>query len=219
MYKNDLKLISSFIDNKNPKQELNFALVGNGAIYATDTRKAIQFNFKEIRGKALIHKKLFKGLEAILGKDERLHFEYDCLHTDNVKLNIDTGYYIEDENGKNKIGAKAEHYPDINRIIDMQLPNHFALESIDDLQWELTQKNCFIDDLHLNPVIAYSDCSMFDIYYKPQMVNEKKNLKQQQLKLLHKKQMKTVLYLHSLLQYLWEENLRVKQSRSFKNEN
>lgn len=187
MYKNDLKLISSFIDNKNPKQELNFALVGNGAIYATDTRKAIQFNFKEIRGKALIHKKLFKGLEAILGKDERLHFEYDYLHTDNVKLNIDTGYYIEDENGKNKIGAKAEHYPDINRIIDMQLPNHFALESIDDLQWELTQKNCFIDDLHLNPVIAYSDCSMFDIYYKPQMVNEKQELETATVKIVAQK--------------------------------
>lgn len=187
MKKNDLKLVTSFIANKDAKQELNFALVGNGAIYATDTRKAIQFNFKEIRGKALIHKKLFKGLEAILGKDERLHFEYDCLHTDNVKLNIDTGYYIEDENGKNKIGAKAEHYPDINRIIDMQLPNHFALESIDDLQWELTQKNCFIDDLHLNPVIAYSDCSMFDIYYKPQMVNEKQELETATVKIVAQK--------------------------------
>ena len=187
MKKNDLKLISSFIANKDAKQELNFALVGNGAIYATDTRKAIQFNFKEIRGKALIHKKLFKGLEAILGKDEYLHFENDCLHTDNVKLNIDTGYYIEDENGKNKIGAKAEHYPDINRIIDMQLPNHFALESIDDLQWELTQKNCFIDDLHLNPVISYNDCSMFDIYYKPQMVNEKQELETATVKIVANK--------------------------------
>lgn len=50
MKKNDLKLISSFIPNKDMKQELKFALVKRGAIYATDTRKAIQFNYSEIGG-------------------------------------------------------------------------------------------------------------------------------------------------------------------------
>lgn len=72
MTKQNLKLLTSFIDNKNPKQELNFALVGRGAIYATDTRKAIQLNCKEINGNALMHKKLLEGLSAVLGKDERL---------------------------------------------------------------------------------------------------------------------------------------------------
>lgn len=168
MRKQDIKLITSFIDNKNPKQELNFALVRNGAIFATDTRKAIQFNHQEVRGNALMHKKLLQGLSTILGKDERLFFENGYFYTDNVKFNIDTSYYVEDENGKNKIGAKADCYPDINTIINKQLPYHFTLENINNLQWELTQKNCFIADIHLNPVIAYNDCSLFDIYYEPQ---------------------------------------------------
>lgn len=173
MTKIDIKLLTSFIDNKNPKQELNFALVGAGAFYATDTRKAIQLNFKDIYGKALIHKKLLEGLGATLGKDERLFFEKDYLYANNVKFNIDTGYYVEDENGKNKQGAKTSDYPDINKIIQMRLPFHFTLDNINNLQWELTQKNCFIADKHLNPVISYNDCKFFEIHYKPQTKNEK----------------------------------------------
>lgn len=178
MKKNDLKLISSFIPNKDMKQELKFALVKRGAIYATDTRKAIQFNYSEIGGgKALIHKKLLDGLCNALGKDERLFYNDGFLHTDNIKLNIDTAYYLEDENGKNKIGAKAENYPDIENVVNIQLPFHFTLDNINNLQWELTQKNCFIADVHINPVIAYNDCKFFDIYYKPQMKNEKDQIK------------------------------------------
>jgi hypothetical protein len=187
MNKNNLKLITPFIDNKNLNKELNFALIQNGAIYATDTRKAIKFNFEEIKGKSLIHKKLFKALEAIVHKDEILRFENDYLYTDNVKLKIDTAYYIEDEEGKHKIGARAEDYPDISEIIDIQLPYHFVIEDIKDLQWELTQKNCFIDDLHLDPVIVYNDCSIFDIYYKPQMINEKEQLESATVKIIAKK--------------------------------
>lgn len=187
MTKQNLKLLTSFIDNKNPKQELNFALVGRGAIYATDTRKAIQLNYKEINGNALMRKKLLEGLSAILGKDERLFFDNNYLHTDNIKFSIDTAYYLEDEDGKHKIGAKADNYPNINKILNQKLPFHFTLDNINNLQWELTQKNCFIADVHLNPVIAYNDCKFFDIYYKPQIKNEKEQIETATVKIVASK--------------------------------
>lgn len=176
MFKKDLKLIDAFISAKNPKIELSFAKMQRGAIIATDTRKAIKFNFDELNGTGLVHKKLLKGFEATLGKDEKVFFEDGYLHTSDVKLAIDTGYFVEDENGKNKLGAKYEAYPNLDTVLNMQLPFHFMLESIDDLQFELAQKDCYIDDLHLNAIIAYNDCSVFDIYYKPQMVNEKEQI-------------------------------------------
>lgn len=188
MKKNDLKLISSFIGTKDIKQEMNFALVARGAVYATDTRKAIKLNYSEIGGgNALVHKKLLDGLCNALRKDEKLFYDNNCLHTDNIKLNIDTAYYLEDENGKNKIGAKAENYPDLEKVINIKLPFHFTLDNINNLQWELTQKNCFIADVHLNPVIAYNDCSFFDVYYKPQTKNEKEEIETATVKIVASK--------------------------------
>ena len=187
MRKQDLKLITAFIDEKNPKLELNFAKVIDGAIVATDTRKVIQFNVEGIFGNKLIHKKLFKGLENILGQSEKLHFKDGYLHTDIVKFGIDTGYFVEDEDGKHKLGAKALDYPNTKTITDMRLPQHFTLEDINDLHYELAQKNCFIDDVHLNPVIAYSSCNMYDIYYKPQSVNEKEKIETATVKIVAKK--------------------------------
>ena len=172
MKKQDLKLISAFIDDKNPKQELNFAKVVDGAIIATDTRKVIQFYFKELDGAGgLIHKKLLKGFESTLGKDEFIHFENGYLFTSDVKLNIDTGYFVEDEDGKNKLGAKYGAYPNTSTALSMKLQHHFTLESIDDLQLELAQRDCYIHDAHLNAMIAHNDGNVYEIQYKPQTVD------------------------------------------------
>lgn len=184
MRKQDLNLILPFIDEKNPKLELNFAKVIDGAIVATDTKKVIQFNVKGIFGNKLIHKKLFKGLANILGQSERLHFKDGYLHTDIVKFGVDTGYFVEDEDGKHKLGAKASDFPDTKTITNMHLPYHFTLDNINDLHYELAQKNCFVDDIHLNPVIAYSACKMYDIYYKPQTVNEKNHIETATVKIV-----------------------------------
>ena len=55
-----------------------------------------------------------------------------------------------------------------DRIMNIQFDNHFFLESIDDLQFELAQRNCFIDEEHLNPIIAYAECTGFNIFYNQQ---------------------------------------------------
>ena len=77
---------------------------------------------------------MLDGLCNALGKDEKLFYDNNCLHTDNIKLNIDTAYYLEDESGKNKIGAKAENYPDLEKVINIKLPFHFTLDNINNLQ-------------------------------------------------------------------------------------
>lgn len=187
MFKRDLKLIDAFISLKNGKAELSFAKVQRGAIIATDTKKMIKFNCGEINGAGLVHKKLLKGFESTLGKDEKVHFEDGYFFASDVKLAIDTGYCVEDENGKNKLGAKYSDYPNMEDVLAMQLPYHFVLESIDDLQFELAQKDCYIDDLHLNAMIAYNDCSIFDIYYKPQTVGEKEQIKTATVKIVAQK--------------------------------
>ena len=66
MFKKDLKLIGEFIAKGYPKLELNFALITNGGIYASDTRKLIHFNLPEFRCEdMLVHKKVLKLLEGI----------------------------------------------------------------------------------------------------------------------------------------------------------
>lgn len=172
MRKQDLKLIASFIGEREIKQELGFAKVENGAIFATDTRKAIKFNVKDLLGKGLIHKKLLKGFESILGKDEIVHFEDNSFLSESVKMKIDTGYYVEDEDGKHKIGAKYEDYPTLSTAFEISVPYHFVIDDIQDLQFELAQKDCYIDDIHLNQIISYSGCNIFDVHYMPQRTKE-----------------------------------------------
>ncbi|WP_428739429.1 hypothetical protein [Sulfurimonas sp.] len=170
MNKNDLKLIGAFIDTKNPNPELNFALVKPSGIYATDTRKAIRFKCGGIDDVGLIHKKLLKGFENCLGKDETFGYTNGCFSTSEVKLPID-GSYSWEKDGK-RFGVYALNFPDINKTIDMELPYHFTLDTLDDIAWELSQKNCFIDDVHLNPIIAFNECNFFDVFYKPQEIVE-----------------------------------------------
>lgn len=170
MNKNDLKLIGAFIDIKNPKAELNFALVKPSGIYATDTRKAIRFKCDGIDDVGLIHKKVLKGFESCLGKDETFTYKNGCFSTSELKLSID-GSCSWKENEK-IFGVYPLNFPDINKTIDIELPYHFTLDTLDDIAWELTQKNCFIDDVHLNPIIAFNECDFFDVFYAPQEIVE-----------------------------------------------
>lgn len=166
MKKNDLKLIGAFIDSKNPNAALNYALVKPSGIYATDTKKAIRFCFYGLDNVGLIHKKLLKGFESILGKDEVVSYKDGYFYVQDAKLPINTSYHFV-ENEK-RYGVHPTDYSDIDIVINIELPNHFVLEDISDIQFELAQKNCFIDDIHLNPIISFTDCSYFDIFYKPQ---------------------------------------------------
>lgn len=170
MKKNDLKLIGAFIDNKNPKPELNFGLIKQGVIYATDTRKAIGFRFDKLNKSGLIHKKVLKGFESFLSKDERFDYQDGYFFTNLVKFAIDGAFSFEQE-GEIK-GIHHSNYPDLDDLLNIKLPYHFKLETLDDIAWELTQKNCFIDDMHLNPIISFNECTSFDIFYRPQEARE-----------------------------------------------
>ena len=157
MTKNDLKLISAFIDTKNPKAELNFAHLKEDGIYATDTRKLIKFCVPMLGLGLLLEKRILNGFVSTLGKDDFVSIDgFGFIRTGSVKMNCDTFSYDE---------VKPV---DFDRIMDQEFDNHFFLETIEDLQFELAQRNCFIDEEHLNPIIAFAECTGFYISYNQQ---------------------------------------------------
>lgn len=118
---------------------------------------------------------MLKGLETCLSKDDTIALKGDYFVNSTVKMNI---------NGSEVV--KADHFVNIDRIIDMTLINHFVLEDISDLQFELAQRNCYIDDILLNPVISFNECDYFDIFYKEQ-VQEGSNINAGTVKIIGQK--------------------------------
>lgn len=160
MTKNDLKLIGSFIDTKNLKEDLNYAHLLDDGIYATDTRKAIHFNIPMLNLNLFIHKKLLAGFASAMKTD------------DNVTIDGEGFMRID-----RSIKMSCNTFPDIDhtqtnikRILEQQFQYRISLEKIDDIHFELTQKECFIDDIHLNPIIEYSNCNKYEIFYNKQKV-------------------------------------------------
>lgn len=157
MTKKDLLLIHSFIDSKNFKEVLNFAHLKDDGIYATDTKKCIMFSIPMLDLDLFLEKKILKGFIAATHKDSIISFDgLGYMKNGTAKLNCDT-FDCNDVTGV-----------DFDYILNQKFSNQFFLESIDDLQFELAQRNCFIDEEHINPIIAYAECSGFNIFYNEQ---------------------------------------------------
>lgn len=157
MTKKDLLLIHSFIDSKNPKEVLNFAHLKDDGIYATDTKKCIMFSIPMLDLDLFLEKKILKGFIAATHKESIISFDgLGYMKNGTLKLNCDT-FDCSDTVGV-----------DFYYILNQKFSNQFFLESIDDLQFELSQRNCFIDEEHINPIIAYAECSGFNIFYNEQ---------------------------------------------------
>lgn len=156
MTKNDLNLIYAFVDAKNPKIELNFAHLKDDGIYTTDTRKLIKFSIPMLDLDLLLEKRILKGFISTVGKDDIVTIDgFGFIRNGDVKMSCDT--FVHE--------VKPVDY---NRILNQSFDNHFFLESIEDLQFKLAQRNCFIDEEHLNPIIAYAECTGFNIFYSGQ---------------------------------------------------
>lgn len=156
MNKNDLKLIAAFIDSKNPKLELNYAHLKSDGIYATDTRKVIKFCVPMLGLDLLLEKRILNGFISTLGKYDFASIDgFGFIRSSDAKMSCDT--FVHE--------VKPVDY---DRILETKFNYQFYLESIDDLQFELAQRNCFIDEEHLNPIIAFAECSGFNISYNQQ---------------------------------------------------
>jgi len=162
--KKDLKCIGKFIADKYPKPELNFALVGNGGIFATDTRKAIKFHFSDVQCcDLLVHKKLLKGFESTMAKDSVAKITATgseaYISSEMVEMDLST--------------ADFEYkYPESDLILDKELPHHFKLTDLDDILFELSEKFCFIDSSHLYPLIEHDGGDWYDVFYSPMTEND-----------------------------------------------
>ena len=158
MTKNDLNLIAAFVDVNNPKVELNFAYLGKDGIYATDTRKMIFFPIPMLDSDLFLHKKLLKGFASTVSKDEDISIDgLGYIRSMSCKMSCDTWNY-----------STQPKNIDYDKILNIELSHKFTLESINDLQFELSQRNCFIDSVHLDPIIENSECSKYHIQYEQQ---------------------------------------------------
>lgn len=163
MTKNDLNLIAAFVDNKNPKKELDFANVAEDGIYATDTRKAIHFNVPMLNLDLYLHKKILKGFTSFMTKDDTASIDGNgFLRCNNIKMSCDTEDLVDFK------------YPDLNSILDRNFEYKMDLEDIEDIQFELSQRDCFIDDVHLNPIIEHGNCNRYVIFFNKQRIAEDK---------------------------------------------
>lgn len=164
MTKNDLKLIGSFIDTRNPKIDLNYAHLLDDGIYATDTRKVIHFNIPMLDLDMLLHKKILAGFTSLMATDDNVTIDsngYMRLHN-STKMNCNTfpdGDYKRTQ---------------IKNLFNQTFDYKITLDEIDDIHFELTQKNCFIDDIHLNAIIEYSNCNNYEIFYNKQKIEDGK---------------------------------------------
>lgn len=162
MTKNDLKLICACIDKNNPKPELNYALVTRDGFYATDTRKAIHFNVPMLEcNEILIHKNILNGFASLVTKDDEVAIDgFGYLHCGITKMSCDTF-----DNNDLK-------FTNVKKILDQKLDYWFKLKSIDDLHFELTQKECYVDDFRINPFIELSNCNSYLISFNKQKIED-----------------------------------------------
>ena len=159
LFKKDLVLLSEFVDSGNPKIELSYILVKDECLFATDTRRAIKFHLPQLKTENLLcHKKLLKGFIATMGKEdvaEVVEMDEICLKSNDAVMNLSTSTF--------------EHkYPDSERIIEQKLPYHFVLANLNDINFELTKKSCYIDSYLLLPLVKHGENYKFDVFYKPQ---------------------------------------------------
>lgn len=163
MTKNDLKLIGSFIDNNGAKEDLNYAHLKEDGIYATNTRKAIHFSIPMLNLNMYLHKKILAGFEKIVAKEDRVTIDgYGNIRIDNfTKMSCDTFPDGRNDNNTN-----------IKNIFNTEFKYQINLKDIDDIHFELTQKECYIDDVHLNSIIEYGGCNRYIIFYNKQTITD-----------------------------------------------
>lgn len=161
--KKDFKLIGAFVDKGNPKEELNFALIGNGAIVATDTRRVISFNVPDLVFEPILsYKRVLKLVEQLMGKD-------DFVSISSVG-SVDVGFIsLPLSNANLDVFEKGEFkYPDMANVLEKKLAFHFKLDSLKDIVFELSQKNCFIESAYLYPLMEHDDADWYEVFYDVQ---------------------------------------------------
>ena len=104
----------------------------------------------------LLEKRILNGFISTLGKDDLVSIDgFGFIRCGDIKMNCDTFVHK----------VKPVGY---DKMLDQKFNYQFHLESIGDLQFELAQRNCFIDEQHLNPIIAFAECTGFNIFYEEQ---------------------------------------------------
>ncbi len=165
--KKDFKLIGAFVDKGNPKEELNFALLRDGGFVATDTRRVIEFRVHGLKCEHMLaHKKVLKLVEGLLKKDDIVKISsVGSVEHNSVSVSLNTANLNHFDKGEFE-------YPDVQKTLDIKLPHYFKLEKLDDIVFELSQQNCFIESSMLYPLMEHGDADWYEVFYKSQGEND-----------------------------------------------
>ncbi len=161
--KKDFKLIGAFVDKGNPKEELNFALLRDGGFVATDTRRVISFNLQGLQCEPILtHKRVLNLVEKLMSKD-------DFVKISSVGT-VDVGFIsMSLSNANLDVFEKGEFkFPEMGNVLDKKLDHHFKLDSLKDIVFELSQKNCFIESAYLYPLMEHDDADWYEVFYNVQ---------------------------------------------------
>lgn len=158
MNRNDFNLIHEFIDKGNPKIELSYALVSHDGIYATNTRRAIKYHIPMLDcTNMLASKKIIKCVAQSIEKGTE------------VSINAEGSVMLDSRTSISLCNRTDEiQFPDMEKILTQNLEYYMELSDITDVHFELTQKECFVDDIHLRAIIEYSDCDNYKIFFNKQ---------------------------------------------------
>ena len=166
MTKKDLLLIHGYIDQKNPKQELNFAMIdfNQRVIMATDTVNVIEFNLNKdevemCNGIHYLHKKQIKLIAQMMAKKEEYTFKDNAIMVNGVRFTLDNQPVDDDFN-----------FPDTeNYIRPHDFKDYsFTLDDIDMLEYDTALSNAFVLPKQFLNLQAFSACIRYGIDITPQ---------------------------------------------------
>lgn len=112
----------------------------------------------------LLHKKILKGFIGSIDSDASVSVDgFGFLKSDcGVKMSCDTYNYDDPK------------VPDFKIMFDVQFEYRMTLEDISDLHFELSQRECFIDDNRLYPIIEFGGCDKYEVFFNKQKIDEDK---------------------------------------------
>jgi len=167
MNKNELQIIADAVDSKSYKRELDFAYIDfdKMCIVATNTRKAVKYFLRAdevtgCKGVHYLHKEILKAIISLCVEDVEYKFEHNHIVIDDVKVKLNTN--AED---------KSE-YPNVDKVaFETKYENEFVTDSIRFVNFDLADKNTYIDSDDFKALQEFSDVGKYKVEYIEQKQN------------------------------------------------
>lgn len=169
MNKNDMNLIYSCVDLKNPKEELNYALFdfNKNTVISTNTRVLVEFKLNQdevenCNGLHYVHKKYLKLIIGMMTKDTDYKFKDNCISVGGARFTLD--------NQPNNDYSEPFEFPleNIKKYLLSEIQYNFTLDDIEMLEYDTALNNAFILPKNLLGVQEFGEANKYGIKITPQ---------------------------------------------------